>query len=143
MQKMAITFIRSKTMASDLTWRIRKNFLVSSKDCTGWKSSKEPVLAWRSSNALFTGMVDESGQTQRSTRALLSILVFQGRGNSMTNLPLMNEVEVLLVEDNPNDAELTMRALKKRNLANRLFHAKDGAEALDFVFAKGPFETRR
>jgi len=55
----------------------------------------------------------------------------------------MNEVEVLLIEDNPSDAELTMRALKKRNLANRLFHAKDGAEALDFIFARGQFADRR
>jgi CheY-like chemotaxis protein len=55
----------------------------------------------------------------------------------------MNEVEVLLVEDNPSDAELTMRALKKRNLANRLFHVKDGAEAIDFLFAQGGFAGRR
>jgi two-component system, response regulator len=55
----------------------------------------------------------------------------------------LNEVEVLLVEDNPNDAELTIRSLKKRNLANRLFHAKDGAEALDFIFAQNSFANRR
>jgi two-component system response regulator len=61
----------------------------------------------------------------------------------MENFQNLNEVEVLLVEDNPSDAELTLRALKKRNLANRLFHVKDGAEALDFVFAKGGFATRR
>ena len=61
----------------------------------------------------------------------------------MDNLQLSNEVEVLLVEDNPSDAELTMRALRKRNLANKLFHAKDGAEAIDFVFAQGPFVHRR
>jgi CheY-like chemotaxis protein len=54
-----------------------------------------------------------------------------------------NEVEVLLVEDNPNDAELTLRALKKKNLANKLFHVKDGAEAVDFVFAQGAFANRR
>ncbi len=41
-------------------------------------------------------------------------------------------VEILLVEDNPSDAELTLRALKQRNLANRVFLCKDGAEALDF-----------
>ena len=41
-------------------------------------------------------------------------------------------VEVLLVEDNPQDAELTIRALKKHNLANRLFHVEDGAEAWTF-----------
>jgi CheY-like chemotaxis protein len=44
------------------------------------------------------------------------------------------EVEILLVEDNPMDAELAIRALKKRHLANRLVWVKDGAEALDFIF---------
>ena len=51
-------------------------------------------------------------------------------------------VEILLVEDNESDAELTIRALKKRKLANNLVHLKDGAEALDFLFAKGAYENR-
>jgi len=46
-----------------------------------------------------------------------------------------NAVEILLVEDNPNDVELTLRALKKYNLANRVHVVNDGAEALDYVFA--------
>jgi two-component system response regulator len=54
-----------------------------------------------------------------------------------------NEIEVLLVEDNMHDAELTIRALKKVNLASKLFHVKDGAEALDFVYAKGDYAARR
>ncbi len=53
-----------------------------------------------------------------------------------------NEVEIVLVEDNPNDAELTIRALKKINLANNLIHLKDGAEALDFIFARGIYSQR-
>jgi two-component system response regulator len=52
----------------------------------------------------------------------------------------MGAVKVLLVEDNPRDAELTIRALKKHNLANQLFHVQDGAEALDFLFARGKYE---
>ena len=57
----------------------------------------------------------------------------------------MNEnlVEVLLVEDNASDAELTIRELKKNNLANNLYHVKDGQEALDFIFATGVYENRR
>jgi two-component system, response regulator len=54
----------------------------------------------------------------------------------------MNEVEILLVEDNIHDAELTLRALKKNNLTNRVFHAKDGNEALEFIFATGAFNDR-
>jgi two-component system, response regulator len=51
-------------------------------------------------------------------------------------------VEILLVEDNPADAELAMRALRKRNLANNLVWVRDGAEALDFVFRKGQYQAR-
>lgn len=47
---------------------------------------------------------------------------------------LENGVQILLVEDNPRDAELTMRALKKNNLANHLEWVKDGAEALEYIF---------
>ncbi len=54
----------------------------------------------------------------------------------------LDELEILLVEDNPTDAELTMRALKRKNLANRLVWVKDGAEALDFIFAQGQFQDR-
>ena len=53
-----------------------------------------------------------------------------------------NTVEILLVEDNPNDVELTLRALKKYNLANRIHVVKDGEEALDFMFAKGKYLHR-
>lgn len=54
----------------------------------------------------------------------------------------MKGVEVLLVEDNPTDAELCIRSLKKNNLANRLVWVKDGAEALDFLFATGAYAGR-
>jgi CheY-like chemotaxis protein len=54
-----------------------------------------------------------------------------------------NDVEILLVEDNPEDAELTLRALKKNNLANNIFHVKYGAEALEFLFATGAYASRR
>jgi two-component system response regulator len=51
-------------------------------------------------------------------------------------------VDILLVEDNPRDAELTVRALKKHNLANLLFTVEDGAEALDFIFGRGKYAAR-
>ena len=48
-----------------------------------------------------------------------------------------NTIEILIVEDNPHDAELTLRALRKNNLANHVLIAEDGAEALDFFFCRG------
>ena len=47
---------------------------------------------------------------------------------------MYQKVDILLVEDNPDDAGLTIRALKKHNLANKLLHLEDGQEALDFLF---------
>jgi CheY-like chemotaxis protein len=54
-----------------------------------------------------------------------------------------NSVEVLLVEDNTSDAELTIRELKKHNMANNLVHVKNGEEALDFIFATGKYAGTR
>jgi two-component system response regulator len=49
-----------------------------------------------------------------------------------------SDMDILLVEDNPHDAELTLRALKKHHLANKVHVAKDGEEALDFIFGADP-----
>jgi CheY-like chemotaxis protein len=54
-----------------------------------------------------------------------------------------NAVEILLVEDNPEDLELAMRALRKAHLANRIQIARDGAEALEFIFCEGPYAGRK
>ena len=51
--------------------------------------------------------------------------------------------EILLVEDNPSDAELTLHALRKSKLANHIHHVCDGAEALDFLFCRGAYSARR
>jgi len=52
------------------------------------------------------------------------------------------EIEILLVEDSQQDAEMTTRALRKSNITNNLIHLKDGASALEFLFGKGQFEGR-
>jgi two-component system response regulator len=51
-------------------------------------------------------------------------------------------VEILLVDDNLNDVELMIRALKKINLANKVVHLKDGVEGIDFLFGKGKYSSR-
>ena len=53
-----------------------------------------------------------------------------------------NDVEILLVEDNAYDAEMTIRALKKMHLANSLVRVQDGGEALDFLFGRGAYSSR-
>jgi CheY-like chemotaxis protein len=52
-------------------------------------------------------------------------------------------VELLLVEDNPEDLKMTLRALKKANLANHIHIARDGAEALQFIFCEGDYSGRK
>jgi len=52
------------------------------------------------------------------------------------------EVEILLVEDNPNDIEMTLRALKKNNLTNTVQVVRDGEEALDYILVRGKFKNR-
>ncbi len=54
----------------------------------------------------------------------------------------VDAVDILLVEDNPHDLELALRALKKRHLANKVVVARDGAEALDFIFGTGVYADR-
>jgi len=54
----------------------------------------------------------------------------------------MNEVEILLVEDNPRDLELTLRALRKNHVANSIATVSDGEEALDFLFGRGKYAGR-
>ncbi|HET9662749.1 MAG TPA: response regulator [Burkholderiales bacterium] len=52
-------------------------------------------------------------------------------------------VEILLVEDDPTDAELTMRALRGKHLANNVIWVKDGVQALDFIFRRGEYAERK
>lgn len=57
-------------------------------------------------------------------------------------MDISNEIDILIVEDNSTDAELTIRALKKNNLANKIFLVEDGEEALNFLFSKKQFSDR-
>jgi len=54
-----------------------------------------------------------------------------------------NAMEIMVVEDNPQDLELTLRALRKANVSNRIQVARDGAEALEYLFCEGPYVGRR
>ena len=54
----------------------------------------------------------------------------------------METTEILYIEDNPNDIRLTLRTLKKRNLANKVFTIKDGEKALEYIFCTGRYAER-
>ncbi len=53
---------------------------------------------------------------------------------------IKSNIEILLIEDNPNDAALIMRAMSKSNLANHIMHLDDGEDALDYLFCRGAFK---
>ena len=55
----------------------------------------------------------------------------------------MNETEILLVEDNADDLEMTLHALRKGKIANHIQVVRDGAEAIEFIFCEGAFATRK
>lgn len=55
----------------------------------------------------------------------------------------MEEVEILIVEDNPADAEMALRAFSRNNLTNNILVLEDGEQALDFIFARGSYQDRK
>src|SRR4051794_21849710 len=84
-------------------------------------------------------MAAGSGPMGSRAKELLLVSHCQSWRRSM---PELKRVQVLLVEDNETDAELCIRALRKKNLANDLVWLKDGAEALDFIYAHGAYSDR-
>src|SRR3989454_11903713 len=124
-------------MEWDSTCSTSTNSSASSSACIGPRSMREPVSVWPSFNASSTATAGASGRKRPSTRARHSTLL------SKEQLPMLEKsVEILLVEDNPNDVELTLHAFRKHNLANRVHVARDGAEALDFLFRTGAYKDR-
>src|SRR3979409_380545 len=81
-------------------------------------------------------MEARSGRTAQSMLERLSISPWR------TAMKESEPVKILLVEDNPNDVELTLHALRASNLANDIKVVRDGAEALDFIMCRGPFADR-
>jgi two-component system response regulator len=99
------------------------------------------------SDAGFPGDGEGTGKSWRaglaSRAAVYESRVLPGPGPRRRKaLDKLNEVEILLVEDNPYDAELTLRALKNKGLANKLLTFTDGVEALDFLFGTGEYAGR-
>jgi two-component system response regulator len=104
------------------------SYSACSRGCIARRISKAPASAWRSCSASSIVTVGESGPKRRLTRARHS--------TSRREFQIMTEqrAEILLVEDNPNDVKLTLNAFKTANLANSVHVARDGVEALEFLF---------
>ena len=94
--------------------------------------------AWRSSSGSSNGTAAESGPRENPAKGATFYFTL-GDEDPMSD----NAVDILLVEDNPNDRELTLRALKKHGVADHIITVQDGAEALDFVFCRGAYAGRQ
>jgi CheY-like chemotaxis protein len=108
------------------------------------KSLKAPELVWLPFSALSTAMEGRFGPRARWSKEQLSISHFprcetQRRG---TQHPMDTLGRILLVEDDPRDVELTLTALEDHKLANEVTVARDGQEALDYLYRRGQFSTR-
>ncbi len=92
--------------------------------------------SWRFSKADVLDLA-----THRTTNRLIAEPNCDADGGSQRAMT-DNALEILLVEDNPNDVKLTLHALKKSHITNHLHVVRDGAEALDFIFCTGAYSER-
>jgi two-component system, response regulator len=90
-------------------------------------------------NGSLTSITEKYGPKERSMKAPLFISHYLTQILTMEN----SAFEIVLVEDNPDDAGLIIRALNKHHIGNSLIHLTDGAEALDYIFAKGKYSHRQ
>src|SRR5439155_4465964 len=118
------------------TWPMPTACSVPSSACITRASSLAPASAWRSCSASSTATTAGSGCTP--SRATVRPSFSISRSLNMSNA---NKV-ILLVADNPDVVELTLRAFKRSHLMNPIVVARDGIEALDFLFARGPHAER-
>src|SRR5438128_1355391 len=109
-----------------------------SSACTGRRTTREPGWGWLSWHEWSTGTAGASGPRPSPKRARRS----SSRWRATSVSEAGRAVEILLVEDNPNDVQLTLHAFSEHNLGNRVHVVRDGAEALEFVFATGRYADR-
>src|SRR5260221_6801756 len=110
-----------------------KNYSVRSSASTELQSFREQASDWQRFNESSTVMVAGYGQKAGSKGARHSTSHF----NTRKELDTMTSKSILLVEDNADDEALTLRALKKNNILNDVVVARDGAEAIDYLFGSG------
>src|SRR5579862_2416367 len=113
------------------------NSSVSFNACIACLNTTAQAWVWPSCSGSLIVMAAACGPKPNSTRAQLFHLLLNEE-IAMSE----NSVEILLVEDNPNDEMLALHAFKKHNLANKVHVVRDGAEALEFIFCTGAYAKR-
>src|SRR5262245_31093862 len=97
---------------------------------------RERALVWRRCSVSFNGTAAKSGPREPSTAAQVFILPFKAKSGEI------NVGTILMVEDNPDDEALTLRAFRKGGIKEEVVVARDGVEALDYLFGQGAFAGR-
>src|SRR5579862_6970889 len=115
-------------MARGLMRNMPINCSVCSSACTAARSSRARASVWRTSSALFTGTAAGRGRRARWTTARHSI--FQSRTKTKASMQTESRIiqNILLVEDDLRDVDLTLAALADHHLSNKVFVVHDGAE---------------
>src|SRR5205085_3384691 len=124
-------------MAPASTWTTLINYSALFSASTVRASSRAQALASRPCSASPTGTAGTSGLKARYRKARPSFLV-----SPISRRRRMENKVILLVEDNARDEALTLRALKKSNIVNDVIVARDGVEALDYLFGTGAHAGR-
>src|SRR5437762_11470291 len=121
---------------------MRTSCSVSFSACIAGRTSRAQALDWPPFSESSTNMAAVSGLKRKSIRALRSISVSGRTGEADWTSPseehhmnmTSDSMEILLVEDDPQDVQLTLRVFRGENLNSRIHIARDGEEALDFLF---------
>src|SRR5258706_6852899 len=127
---------------------MRRNSLGLFNGFIGRRNLRAPASASPSYTGSLINMAATFGVKRNWTRVALFSLISSLERRTRCQMchaegnKLADRTEILLVEDNANDAELTLHALRKENLANHIHVAHDGEEALDFLFSRAAYKDR-
>src|SRR3990172_1933167 len=122
----------SPTTAWASTRRTRTGFSAPSSACITPPIFPGPESVWRSRNGSSIGTAGASGPKQGKAKGRRSFSPW-----GIRQMTAVDNKTILLIEDNPDDVKLTLRAFKRSNILNPIVVLNDGIEALDFLFARG------
>src|ERR1039458_2265263 len=118
------------------------NYSACFNACTATTSSRAQASGWPMSSASFIGTAAGPGRKARWTAARHFTFQSQNKTGAAMDTEIRSIKNILLVEDDPRDVELTLAALEEHHLANKVAVVGDGAKALDYLYRRGEFKTR-
>src|ERR1700736_3033550 len=130
----------SVTMGQASIRNISASYSVCFNACTVKLNLRAPALAWQMSSASSNDTAVGHGRKARWTAAQHSTFQSRNKMEAAVDSEILGIKNILLVEDDPRDVELTLAALEDQRLANKVEVVENGAEALDYLYRRGKFE---